>query len=81
MALSATEFEVVSVGSSDYRRRIVNIRNGRINATSGDAVTGKQLYEVAKATSTDIDVNAWKAKLGVGSGGVDLTAYSKRECF
>lgn len=41
---SATESEVVSVGSSDYRRRIVNIRNGRINATSGDAVTGKQLY-------------------------------------
>ncbi|WP_441294681.1 YadA-like family protein [Fusobacterium sp. CAG:649] len=76
---SATESEVVSVGSSDYRRRIVNIRNGRINATSGDAVTGKQLYEVAKATSTDIDVNAWKAKLGVGSGGVDLTAYSKRD--
>ena len=76
---SATESEVVSVGSSDYRRRIVNIRNGRINATSGDAVTGKQLYEIAKATSTDIDVNAWKAKLGVGSGGVDLTAYSKRD--
>ena len=76
---SATESEVVSVGSSDYRRRIVNIRDGRINATSGDAVTGKQLYEIAKATSTDIDVNAWKAKLGVGSGGVDLTAYSKRD--
>ena len=76
---SATESEVVSVGSSDYRRRIVNIRNGRINATSGDAVTGNQLYEIAKATSTDIDVNAWKAKLGVGSGGVDLTTYSKRD--
>ena len=76
---SATESEVVSVGSSDYRRRIVNIRDGRIDVTSGDAVTGKQLYEVAKATSTDIDVNAWKAKLGVGSGGVDLTAYSKRD--
>ena len=76
---SATESEVVSVGSSDYRRRIVNIRDGRINATSGDAVTGNQLYEIAKATSTDIDVNAWKAKLGVGSGGVDLTAYSKRD--
>ena len=76
---SATESEVVSVGSSDYRRRIVNIRDGRIDVTSGDAVTGKQLYEVAKATSTDIDVNAWKAKLGVGSGGVDLIAYSKRD--
>ena len=76
---SATESEVVSVGSSDYRRRIVNIRNGRINATSGDAVTGNQLYEIAKATSTDIDVNAWKAKLGVGFGGVDLTTYSKRD--
>ncbi|BEO91472.1 YadA-like family protein [Fusobacterium nucleatum] len=76
---SVSESEVVSVGTPDGGRRIVNVREARINATSNDATTGKQLYQVAKATSTDIDVAAWKAKLGVGSGGVDLTAYSKRD--
>ena len=76
---SVSESEVVSVGTPDGGRRIVNVREARITATSNDATTGKQLYQVAKATSTDIDVAAWKAKLGVGSGGVDLTAYSKRD--
>ena len=76
---SVSESEVVSVGTPDGGRRIVNVREARITATSNDATTGKQLYQVAKATSTDIDVAAWKAKLGVGSGGVDLTVYSKRD--
>ena len=76
---SVSESEVVSVGTPDGGRRIVNVREARINATSTDATTGKQLYQVAKATSTDIDVDAWKAKLGVGAGGADLTVYSKRD--
>ena len=76
---SVSESEVVSVGTPDGGRRIVNVREARINATSNDATTGKQLYQVAKATSTDIDVAAWKAKLGVGAGGADLTVYSKRD--
>lgn len=69
----------VSVGSSTLQRKIVNVANGTISDTSTDAVTGKQLYGIAKATSGDIDVDAWKAKLGVGAGGVDLTVYAKRD--
>ena len=68
----------VSVGSSTLQRKIVNVGDGTISATSTDAVTGKQLHGIAKATSNDIDVDAWKAKLGVGAGGVDLTVYAKR---
>ncbi len=68
----------VSVGSSTLQRKIVNVGDGTISATSTDAVTGKQLHGIAKATSNDIDVDAWKAKLGVGAGGVDLTVYTKR---
>ena len=67
----------VSVGSSTSQRKIVNVAEGTISATSTDAVTGKQLHGIAQATSNDIDVNAWKAKLGVGAGGVDLTVYAK----
>ena len=70
--------DTVSVGSSTSQRKIVNVGDGTISATSTDAVTGKQLYGIAKATSNDIDVDAWKAKLGVGAGGVDLTVYAKR---
>ena len=69
--------KTVSVGSSTLQRKIVNVGDGTISATSTDAVTGKQLHGIAKATSNDIDVNAWKAKLGVGAGGVDLTVYAK----
>ncbi|CAN2325496.1 Cell surface protein [Fusobacterium sp. oral taxon C10] len=70
---------VVSVGSSTLKRKIVNVGDGEVSATSTDAVTGKQLHGIAKATSNDIDVNAWKNKLGVGSSGVDLTAYTKKD--
>ena len=63
----------VSVGSSALQRKIVNVGEGEISATSTDAITGKQLY-----SGEGIDTAAWKAKLGVGSGGVDLSAYAKR---
>ena len=63
----------VSVGSSTLQRKIVNVGEGEISATSTDAITGKQLY-----TGEGIDTAAWKAKLGVGAGGVDLSAYAKR---
>ena len=46
---SVSESEVVSVGTPDGGRRIVNVREARITATSNDATTGKQLYQVAKA--------------------------------
>ena len=67
----------VSVGSSTLQRKIVNVGDGTISDDSSEAVTGKQLHGIAKATSNDIDVDAWKAKLGVGAGGVDLTVYAK----
>ncbi|MEN5375366.1 ESPR-type extended signal peptide-containing protein [Stenotrophomonas hibiscicola] len=41
---SATEMNTVSVGSSTLRRRIVNVEDGRITASSSDAITGKQLH-------------------------------------
>ena len=63
----------VSVGSSALQRKIVNVKDGDISATSTDAITGKQLY-----SGEGIDTAAWKAKLGVGTGGVDLSAYAKR---
>ncbi|WP_338992424.1 YadA-like family protein [Fusobacterium animalis] len=69
----------VSVGSSTLKRKIVNVGDATVSATSSEAVTGKQLYGIAKATSTDIDVDAWKTKLGVGSGGTPIDAYTKTE--
>ena len=64
----------VSVGSSGQKRKIVYVADGEVSATSTDAVTGKQLY-----SGDGIDTATWKAKLGVGSGGVDLTPYTKRD--
>ena len=69
----------VSVGSSTLQRKIVNVGDAAISNTSTEAVTGKQLYGIAKATSSDIDVDAWKTKLGVGSGGTTIDAYTKTE--
>lgn len=40
----ATEANTVSVGSASVRRRIVNVADARITASSTDAVTGKQLH-------------------------------------
>ena len=45
---SATEVNTVSVGSSTLRRRIVNVEDGRITASSSDAVTGKQLHAMSE---------------------------------
>ena len=77
----------VSVGSSTLKRKIVNVGDGEISASSTDAVTGRQLYSgngidtaawqnklnVTKKNdykdANDIDVNKWRTKLGVGSGG------------
>ena len=64
----------VSVGSTTLKRKIVNVGDGEISSNSTDAVTGKQLY-----SGDGIDTATWKAKLGVGAGGVDLTSYTKRD--
>ncbi|WP_432805914.1 YadA-like family protein [Fusobacterium nucleatum] len=81
---TVTASDVVSVGNENNKRKIVNVKEGAISADSSDAVTGKQLYGIAKATSNDIDVNAWKTKLGIGSGGgagggAPVDAYTKSE--
>ena len=65
----------VSVGSASLQRKIVNVGDGTISATSTDAVTGKQLY-----SGDGIDTAAWKTKLGVGSGrGTPIDVYTKTE--
>ena len=69
----------VSVGSSTLQRKIVNVADGTISATSTDAVTGRQLY-----SGDGIDVNKWRTKLGVSSGGgasggTPGDAYTKSE--
>ena len=50
----------VSVGSATLKRKITNVADGDVSATSTDAVTGKQLY-----SGEGIDVNAWQNKLDV----------------
>ncbi len=40
----ADEIDTVSVGTRDSSRRIVNVASGRLNASSTEAVTGRQLY-------------------------------------
>ena len=54
----------VSVGSATLKRKITNVADGEVSATSTDAVTGKQLYN-----GDGINTAAWKTKLGIGSGG------------
>ena len=54
----------VSVGSKGKERKITNVGDGVVSNTSTDAVTGRQLF-----SGDGIDTAAWKAKLGVGSGG------------
>ena len=65
----------VSVGSGTLKRKIVNVGDGEISNSSTDAVNGRQLY-----SGEGIDTAAWKAKLGVGSGGgAPVDAYTKNE--
>jgi len=64
---TVTASNTVSVGSATLKRKIVNVGDGEVSATSSDAVTGKQLYR-----GEGIDVNAWRAKLGVGTGSADI---------
>ena len=61
----------VSVGSATLKRKITNVADGEVSATSTDAVTGKQLYN-----GDGINTAAWKAKLGVGDL---ITSYTKKD--
>ena len=42
----------VSVGSATQQRKITNVADGEVSATSTDAVTGKQLYKVMQNSGT-----------------------------
>lgn len=74
----------VSVGSSSLKRRIVNVADGEISATSTDAVTGKQLHAAkinadaawAKLTSakTALGLNAAAGGTNATSVGMNTTA-------
>ncbi len=61
----------VSVGSATLKRKITNVADGEVSATSTDAVTGKQLYN-----GDGINTAAWKTKLGVGDL---ITTYTKKD--
>ncbi|MDV9040451.1 ESPR-type extended signal peptide-containing protein [Stenotrophomonas sp. RAC2] len=65
----ATEGNSVSVGSSSTKRRVTNVDDARLNASSTDAVTGKQLYAthlLAQSTSDRVEADA----LALGKGAV-----------
>ncbi|MCS4279164.1 autotransporter adhesin [Stenotrophomonas rhizophila] len=51
---SATAANTVSVGNATLKRKIVNVADGALSATSTDAVTGKQLHATdGKVTAVD----------------------------
>ena len=47
-----TSSNEVSVGSATQQRKITNVADGEVSATSTDAVTGKQLYSVIQNVGT-----------------------------
>ena len=75
----------VSVGSSTLKRKIVNVGDGEISASSTDAAWQNKLNVTKKndyKDANDIDVNKWRTKLGVGSGGgggAPVDSYTKSE--
>ncbi|WP_282261128.1 ESPR-type extended signal peptide-containing protein [Stenotrophomonas sp. PS02301] len=83
---SATAANTVSVGNATLKRKIVNVADGALTASSTEAVTGKQL----NATNQTISTNAAKVqsliteasstgtvRVGIGNEGVRLDVRNK----
>lgn len=66
----ATESHTVSVGSAAVKRRIVNVGDGTLSATSTEAVTGKQLFNTNQNVSTALNT-ANTAKITADAAKVD----------
>ncbi len=75
----ANEGNTISVGNSNTKRRIVNVGDARLNATSTDAVTGKQLYQLSTATSGLISQasTGGAVRIGAENTGTTLTVSNK----
>ncbi|MGY6085963.1 ESPR-type extended signal peptide-containing protein [Stenotrophomonas sp. SM006] len=72
----ATEANSVSVGNASTKRRIVNVADARLSATSTDAVTGKQLFATQTlAQSVNNRVDATALALGKGALAESNTTY------
>ncbi|MDT9582590.1 ESPR-type extended signal peptide-containing protein [Stenotrophomonas indicatrix] len=75
----ASERNTVSVGNGNTKRRIVNVDDARLNATSTDAVTGKQLYQLSTATNGLISQTSTggTVRIGAENTGPTLTISNK----
>lgn len=75
----AGERNTVSVGNGNTKRRIVNVDDARLNATSTDAVTGKQLYQLSTATNGLISQTSTggTVRIGAENTGPTLTISNK----
>jgi len=82
----ATVGNTVSVGNTNLKRKIVNLGDGEVSATSTDAVTGKQLHAIAqvgsetakffKVSTASSDVAAHASGIGSVSIGGTSSAQS-----
>jgi len=75
----ASERNTVSVGNGNTKRRIVNVDDALLNATSTDAVTGKQLYQLSTATNGLISQTSTggTVRIGAENTGPTLTISNK----
>jgi len=66
----------ISVGNNSQKRKIVNLADGALNASSGEAVTGRQLY----ATSRMITQNSASGgmRIGVDNSGNQIGIANSR---
>ncbi|MFN4160439.1 MAG: ESPR-type extended signal peptide-containing protein [Stenotrophomonas sp.] len=72
-AAVADQANTVSVGNSTVRRRIVNVADGNLSASSTDAVTGKQLFKTNQDVAV-VTTTANTAKSTAEAARVDATS-------